>query len=81
MLLRTLWRLAQAEPFPTAVTGRHHEGPRNVFDYVLVVIAIGIVIVVTVLCVKYFARPGEKNADHIKRRILSDEGEAAHRDR
>ncbi|HKI95600.1 MAG TPA: hypothetical protein VJ992_09950 [Gemmatimonadales bacterium] len=73
MLVSALWWLAQAEPFPTAVTGRHHEGPRNVFDYVLVVLAIAIVIVVTVLCVKYFARPGEKNADHIKRRILGDD--------
>jgi hypothetical protein len=73
MVVNVLWWLAQAEPFPTAVTGRHHEGPRNVFDYVLVVVAIAIVIVVTVLCIKYFARPGEKNADHIKRRILGDD--------
>lgn len=73
MTLTRLSLLVQAEPFQTAVTGRHHEGPRNVFDYVLVVLAIMIVIVVTVLCIKYFARPGEQSADHIKRRILSDD--------
>lgn len=64
--------LAQADSFATSTAGRHHEGPRNPFDYVLVAVAIGLVIVVTVLCVKYFVRPGEKDPDHIKRKILSD---------
>lgn len=64
--------LAQADSFATSTAGRHHEGPRNPFDYVLVAIAIVIVFVVAVLCVKFFIRPGEKDPDHIKRKVLSD---------
>jgi hypothetical protein len=71
--------LAQAEPFQTAAMGRHHEGPRGPLDYVFVVVAVLVVVVVTALCVKYFARPGERQPDHIKRRVLADEPEETRR--
>jgi len=75
----TAFVLAQAEPFATAAMGRHHEGPRGPLDYVLVALAVVAVVAVTVLCLKYFARPGEKNPDHIKRRILGDDPETPRR--
>lgn len=42
-------------------------------DYVVVAIAFVAVALVCVLTVKFFIRPGERNSNHIKRRILQDE--------
>jgi len=41
-------------------------------DLIIVAIAIIIVIIAFVLCIKFFIRPGEKEENHIKRLILKD---------
>lgn len=39
-------------------------------DWILLALSVAIVIVVIVLAVRYFLRPGETSPDHIKRQVL-----------
>ena len=56
----------------------HMAGPQAAWEYVLVVVAVIIVVGVFYLAFKYFFKPGEQQADHIKRRILEqDESQPA----
>lgn len=41
-------------------------------DFTLVAVGVAVVIVTTTCSLLYLIRPGEMNADHIKRRILED---------
>lgn len=51
----------------------HHPSSSGPMEVVLVVIGVIITVVVTFYTVKWFFKPGERSADHIKRRILHDE--------
>lgn len=44
-------------------------------DRLLVAGGVLIVLLVTIYCIKCFVQPGERQARHIKRRILKDDGE------
>lgn len=57
--------------FSESATGRHVEAG-GMIDWGLVAFSIGVVIVVTVMAVWYFVRPGEDDPDHIKRTVLRD---------
>ena len=48
----------------------HMAGPQATWEYVLVAVAVIIVVWVFYLAFKYTLKPGEDQADHIKRRIL-----------
>lgn len=49
----------------------HGAGPQNNWDWVIIVV-ITLITLVTFFCsLKFLVKPGEKNADHIKRSILS----------
>jgi len=58
-------------------TAHHAMAPEThgPLDVTLVALGVVIVIVTTIYSLLYLIRPGETNADHIKRRILEDEGE------
>jgi hypothetical protein len=43
------------------------------FEYVIVIISIGVLLLTLYLCVKYLLKPGEKDESHIKKKILDDE--------
>lgn len=65
--------LAQAgRDFAASPEGREAaaSGP---LDWILLGLATVAVAVAVYLCVRYFLRPGETSADHIKRRVLRDE--------
>lgn len=70
--------LAAMLAFLQAHTG-HGSGARpELFEYVLVGIAIVAAVWTIYLAVRYTVRPGESNPDHIKRRILEDEEDPRH---
>ena len=48
----------------------HGGGPTSDWDYVIVIGTIILVAITLYFSVKYIVRPGEANADHIKRTIL-----------
>lgn len=56
----------------------HHSMPQSggptAADWAVVVVSVIIVAVSIVLSIRYLFRPGEQDPDHIKRRILRDEG-------
>jgi hypothetical protein len=58
--------------FQASAIGRM-EGPQGLFDYAVVVAAAVVVVLSFILCLKYFLRPDEDAANHIKRRVLRDE--------
>ena len=70
-MISLLLLLQKANGFSTSASGRQ-EGPTGFFDYAVVALSVIIVIWVFYLCIKYFLKPDkeEKDADHIKRRIL-----------
>jgi hypothetical protein len=53
--------------------GRMGEPASGIFDYAVVVLAVVLVVITTVLTVRWLIRPGEDAPDHIKRLILDDE--------
>ena len=55
------------------------EGPQGLVDYALVAAAAVVVLLSVILCVKHFLRPDEDAANHIKRRVLRDDGVPAPR--
>lgn len=59
----------------SAVPAGHHVVERTgAYETVIVVLGVAITALVAFLTVKYFVRPGEKGAEHIKRRVLEAEG-------
>ena len=59
----------------------HMAGPQAAWEYVLVAVAVIIVGWVFYLAFKYTLKPGEEQADHIKRRILEkDDSQPATQD-
>jgi hypothetical protein len=48
-------------------------GPTGFFDYIVAAVAVGVLLMILYLCIRYFLRPGETNDDHIKKKILDDE--------
>lgn len=62
----------QANDFSTQ-GAQHHESASGPMETVLVVVGVVITAIVTFYTVKWFLNPGERNADHIKRRILNNE--------
>jgi len=74
--LRALETLAAVQEFSASPEGRT-PSPAGPLDWVLVALAVGVVAVVVLLCVKHFLRPGETSEDHIKRRVLRDTVEPA----
>lgn len=49
----------------------HGAGPQSNWDWVIIGIMTVITILTLVYSIKYLIKPGEKNADHIKKSILS----------
>ena len=72
LLMGIMSLLQEAGGFARSSTGRHAT-PQGVLDYIVVTIAVVMVIVVFVICIRLFLWPKEKSPDHIKRRILKDE--------
>ncbi|MEO6992933.1 MAG: hypothetical protein ABI273_04860 [Lacunisphaera sp.] len=52
----------------------HGGGPQGNFDYVIVAITAVIVLFAFVYAIKCVCRPGEQDANHIKRIILIEDG-------
>lgn len=50
----------------------HGAGPQSNWDWVIIAGITAITLVTLVYSIKYLIKPGEKNADHIKRAILSN---------
>jgi hypothetical protein len=50
----------------------HGTGPQGAWDMPIIWCAVAIVGITLVLAVKMLVRPGERQADHIKQRILHD---------
>lgn len=48
----------------------HGAGPQSNWDWVIIGIMTVITILTLVYSIKYLIKPGEKNADHIKKSIL-----------
>ncbi len=73
-LLATILTLANAKnsEFFTMVEGHHNTEPAGFLDVLIAVIGGITVVLVTFYTIKYFVRPRETEADHIKRRILED---------
>jgi len=65
--------LATMLAFLQAHSGHGGAARPDLFEYVLVGIAIVAAAWTIYLAVRYTLRPGESNPDHIKRRILEDE--------
>jgi uncharacterized protein HemY len=51
----------------------HGGGPQSRWDYVIVWIMVGIVILTLFFSIKWLVKPGEKSNNHIKRFILNSE--------
>lgn len=49
----------------------HGAGPSSNWDYVYVVLIVLIALLTLFYAVKWMIKPGEKNADHIKRTVLN----------
>ncbi len=45
----------------------------SLFDYTVIIVAVAIVVLTFVLAITYLIWPGERQDEHIKRRILDDE--------
>lgn len=50
----------------------HGEGPRGNVDWLIVAVVAIIVIYTLIFSIKYLAKPGEKQSNHIKYSILQD---------
>jgi hypothetical protein len=60
------------EEFFTMVEGHHNTEPAGFLDLLIAIIGGIIVVLVTVYTVRYFLKPREAEAGHIKRRILEE---------
>jgi hypothetical protein len=63
-----------AEAFSRSMERHHMDMSRGPRDTVLVWAAVLVVVATTIYTVRFFVRPGETGADHIKRRILREDG-------
>lgn len=68
----SIWLLQEGQNFSMSGKGRI-SAAGGVGDFILIAIAVIIVIIAFGLLLKFFIRPGEKQKNHIKRTILSDE--------
>jgi heme/copper-type cytochrome/quinol oxidase subunit 2 len=72
-LLTKVLMLANANrEFFTMVEGHHNTEPSGFLEILITVIGGIIVVLVTIYTIRYFVKPREAEADHIKRRILED---------
>ena len=73
-MISVLLFLQTVNEFSTSIGGRQ-DGPGGIFDYVVVAFSVVVVIWVYYLCIRNFFWPKkkEKEADHIKRRILQED--------
>lgn len=51
----------------------HGSGPQSNWDWVIITIMVLITLLTLAYSIKYLVKPGEKNSDHIKKTILSNE--------
>lgn len=65
----TVCRSQQPEAFEEIT---HGVGPEGYSDYIVVVIACGVVLITLVMSIRYLIQPKETNADHIKNLILEN---------
>ena len=72
-LLRFVVTLQQQANDFSSQGAEHHASSSGPAEVVLVVIGVIITAVVTFYTIKWLFWPGERGADHIKRRILHDE--------
>jgi len=61
------------EHFTLLPAGHHVADPAGTYEYILVIAGVIITLLVTFFTLKYFFKPGEGGAGHIKRRILRDD--------
>jgi len=61
------------EHFTLLPAGHHVADPSGSYEYVLVIAGVIITLLVTFYTIKFFFKPGEAGAGHIKRRILRDD--------
>lgn len=53
----------------------HGKGPESQWDFIISITAALIVLITLILSIKYLVRPGEKNPDHIKNSIITQNNE------
>lgn len=63
-----------AEAFSRSMERHHMDMTRGPLDALLVWGAAVVVLATTIYTVRFFVRPGEAGADHIKRRVLHEDG-------
>lgn len=51
----------------------HGAGPQGNSDYIIVIAAVVFVLITLVYAIKFLARPGERDSDHIKRIVLQQD--------
>jgi len=81
LLLSVLLMLTQVSAFACPVCEKqqpkitqgitHGAGPQSNWDWVIIAIITLITVLTLIYAVKYLIKPGEKDADHIKKSILS----------
>ncbi len=74
----TLQQSTLAEPdhqrsFSAMPAGHHMLERSGAYETVIVAVGIAITVLVLVMTVRYFVRPGEAGANHVKRRVLRDD--------
>lgn len=62
-----------AEAFSRSMERHHMDMTHGPLDAVLVWAAAVVVLATTIYTVRFFVRPGEAGADHIKRRVLDED--------
>jgi hypothetical protein len=72
LLTKVLMLASGSGEFFTMVEGHHNTEPAGFLDVLIAVIGGITVVLVTYYTVKYFLKPREAEADHIKRRILEE---------
>jgi hypothetical protein len=63
-----------AEAFSRSMERHHMDMTRGPLDTLLVWGAVLVVLATTIYTVRFFVRPGETGEDHIKRRVLREDG-------
>lgn len=64
-----------ARDFSTGLGEHHAAAPTVLAELIIVVVGVIITALVAYYTLKYLIRPGEKSADHVKRRVLRPGGE------
>jgi hypothetical protein len=54
--------------------------PTGIWDHIIVFASIIVVLISLYLCIRFFLLPKEKDRDHIKHRILSDDAPSGRED-